>query len=54
MEKYTVNIQYESTSIVISDITVKIDENLGLDTLAERIIVHRKDSDESYILSKVC
>ncbi|CAF0756570.1 unnamed protein product [Adineta ricciae] len=30
-----------------------IDENLGLDTLAERIIVHRKDSDESYILSKM-
>ncbi|UJR27265.1 hypothetical protein I4U23_008560 [Adineta vaga] len=30
-----------------------IDECIGLDTLAERLIVHRKDSDEAYTLSKM-
>lgn len=32
----------------------KIEENLGLDTLAERIIVRKKDSNDIHLLSKVC
>ncbi len=39
--------------ITILIVIFKIDENLGLDTLAERITVRKKDSNETYILSKV-
>ncbi|CAF4904008.1 unnamed protein product, partial [Rotaria sp. Silwood1] len=30
-----------------------IDQNLGLDTLAERIIVRQKESNKTYLLSKM-
>ena len=53
MDKYIVSIvRYYIHISKLFDF--KIDESVGLDTFAERIIVRKKDSNQTYILSKVC
>jgi len=56
MDKYIVSCLDRLSSIdfyIVKFTDYKIDENLGIDTFAERILVKKQDENETFLLSKV-